>query len=388
MKRALLAIVLSISMIFAVVPVTAIELDPGITFDPIIPEVPDIPDLTLQRIILSDQFPVDRTLEIGETVGFSTSLDASSEVTENLEYEWYFIVEDVVYSISEGDEMQGCSFEFANKNLLRITAEADAVSGEYGVYCIVSSPLSISATSRVAVLTVNGVEEDPVPEEEVEDPAPEEEEEDPVPDEEEEDPVPDEEEETEEIPYMFPFTDVADSSWYRNDVEIAHKNGLIDGKTPTLYYPDDNMTVAEAIKLAASMHQLYYDGVVTLTNGSPNWYSSYVNYALAYNIIDGEYPDYNAKVSREEFVHIFYSALPSTEYGDIKSVGDGAIPDVPMSGNYAGEIYGFYRAGILTGSDSAGTFNPESNIKRSEVAAILTRMFDSSVRKSITLPAM
>ncbi len=373
MKRALLALVLSISMIFAVVPVTAIEIDPGITFDPIIPEIPDI---TLPRIILSDQFPVDRTLEIGETVGFSTSLDASSEVTENLEYEWYFMVGDAVYTLLEGTEIQGCSFEFANKNLLRITAEADAVSGEYGVYCVVSSPLSISATSRTALLTVNGSEEDPVPEEEEE------------PEEAEEPEETEEPEEPEETPYMFPFTDVGDSSWYRNDVEIAHKNGLINGKTPTLYYPDDNMTVAEAVKLAASMHQLYYDGAVTLTNGSPNWYSSYVNYALANNIIDGEYPNYNSKVTREEFVHIFYSALPSTEYGDMNSVGDGAIPDVPMSGNYADEIYGFYRAGILTGSDGAGTFNPQSNIKRSEVAAILTRMFDSSVRKSITLPAM
>jgi len=188
-----------------------------------------------------------------------------------------------------------------------------------------------------------------------------------------------------ETPYVFPFTDVSDSAWYRSDVETAHKNGLINGKTDTLYCPDDNMTIAEAIKLAACMYQLYYDGAVTLTNGSPYWYSSYVTYATANGIISTDYEDYDALITRAEFVSIFYYALPSSEYTAINTVVNGAIPDVAMSDSYATLIYTFYRAGILIGSDSEGTFNPESNILRSEVAAILTRMFDDTARQSITL---
>ena len=67
------------------------------------------------------------------------------------------------------------------------------------------------------------------------------------------------------------------------------------------------------------------------------------------------------------------------------TVSDNAIPDVKMDDANADAIYTFYRAGILTGSDGSGTFNPNSAIKRSEVAAILSRMFDSNVRQSITL---
>ena len=48
-------------------------------------------------------------------------------------------------------------------------------------------------------------------------------------------------------------------------------------------------------------------------------------------------------------------------------------------------IYTFYRAGILTGSDAAGTFHPASTIVRSEAAAILVRMYDASYRVNITL---
>ena len=66
-------------------------------------------------------------------------------------------------------------------------------------------------------------------------------------------------------------------------------------------------------------------------------------------------------------------------------VADNAIPDVKATDKFAPEIYEFYRAGILTGSDAKGTFHSASTIKRSEAAAILLRMFEASARKSITL---
>ena len=186
--------------------------------------------------------------------------------------------------------------------------------------------------------------------------------------------------------YKFPFTDVAEGAWYRKDVEIAHKNGLVNGKSDTMFYPDDNMTYAEAVKLACAMHQLYHDKKVTLTAGSSVWYSTYMSYALEKGIIESDLTAVaDEKITRSDFVKIFYAALPASEYAVINEVADNAIPDVSLSAKSAKEIYAFYRAGILVGSDHEGTFNPESNIIRSEVAAILTRMFDGSARKTITL---
>ena len=186
--------------------------------------------------------------------------------------------------------------------------------------------------------------------------------------------------------YTFPFTDVAEGAWYRKDVETAHKNGLVNGKSDTMFYPDDNMTYAEAVKLACAMHQLYHDKKVTLTAGSSVWYSTYMSYALEKGIIEIDLTAVaDEKITRSDFVKIFYAALPASEYTVINEVADNAIPDVSLSAKSAKEIYAFYRAGILVGSDHEGTFNPESNIIRSEVAAILTRMFDGSARKTITL---
>ena len=181
------------------------------------------------------------------------------------------------------------------------------------------------------------------------------------------------------------FTDVQPSDWHYEYVLYSYTSGLINGKSNTVFDPNNNLTIAEAIKLAACMHQLYNEGSVSLVNGTGNWYSTYVSYASQNNITTKTYSNYDAFITRNEFVSIFYSALPSSEFPQINSVAENSIPDVKSNSTHAASIYAFYRAGILNGSDSKGTFNPSANILRSEVAAIVTRMFEKSHRVSITL---
>ncbi len=185
----------------------------------------------------------------------------------------------------------------------------------------------------------------------------------------------------------FPFTDVSEDCWYRDYVETAWESGLIAGTSDSAFSPDAQISIASVIALASRMHQLYFNGSVTLQNGSELWYSTYENYAVANNIIQsGVYDnDMDRSATRTEFVKIFYSALPSSEYTAKNTVADGAIPDVDMDNDAAYEIYTFYRAGILTGSDSSSIFQPDFVISRSEVAAIMARMFTPELRQEITL---
>lgn len=184
----------------------------------------------------------------------------------------------------------------------------------------------------------------------------------------------------------FPFRDVPASAWYYDAVKGAWQNKLINGVTAKTFCPDANMTVAQAIKLAAALHQLNLYGTVSLKNGTPSWYSTYVRYAIDQKLIEADYGNYtdaqmNQAVTRAEFVHIFHNAV--ADLWAMNTVADNAIPDVKSTDAYAGEIYDFYRAGIVTGSDAKGTFLPASAIKRSEAAAILFRMYDISARKNI-----
>ncbi len=186
------------------------------------------------------------------------------------------------------------------------------------------------------------------------------------------------------------FDDVKENQWFYAGVSYAVQRGLVNGKSKTEYWPDANLSIAEAIKLAACMHQLYNDGKVSLVNDPAMWYMSYVNYALSNGIITGSYANYDAKISRSEFVKIFHSSLPSSEYGDLNTISDNSIPDVKMTDAVSKEIYAFYRAGILTGYKETpgkvnGSFGALDNIKRSEVAVIVHRMFEKTERVEFTL---
>ena len=187
------------------------------------------------------------------------------------------------------------------------------------------------------------------------------------------------------VPEDFPFYDVDSNDWFYEPVKSAWQNDLIDGVTARYFKPERSLTVAQAVKLAAALHQKQSVGFVTLQNGGIHWYDNYVNYAVANSLIESAYQnksaeDMNKAVTRAEFVHILSKLLNA---GTINTVNN--IPDVKSGDAYADEIFAFYRAGILTGSDRLGTFHPESSLKRSEAAAILVRLYDASQRQYITL---
>ena len=187
------------------------------------------------------------------------------------------------------------------------------------------------------------------------------------------------------------FQDVPERAWYYADVKNAYETGLINGKSAERFAPDDDLTYAEAVKLAAAMNQLYRTGAVTLTNGSP-WYRSYADYCLGAGIIDKDY-EWNIPATRAGYMEIFAKALPAEAMAAINDVPDGAIPDVPADHPQSDAIYLLYRAGVLQGStgmlDGVRTEHmckPGDNIRRSEVAAILTRMMDADKRIRFDLP--
>lgn len=186
------------------------------------------------------------------------------------------------------------------------------------------------------------------------------------------------------VSYKFPFTDVPSKQWYYESVKSAHKMGLINGKTATIYAPDDNMTYAEAVKLAVCMNILYNGGDprTDISMGTDLWYSTYMKYALENGIIDDDLTlKADEKIVRKEYAYIFSKALPEKAFAAKNNIPSGSIPDVKeekLAQDKA--VYLLYRAGVLGGNDAKGTFNPSANIKRSEVAAILIRMMDASTR--------
>lgn len=176
----------------------------------------------------------------------------------------------------------------------------------------------------------------------------------------------------------LPFTDVKADVWYYDDVKEAYQKKLINGKTDTLFAPEDKMTAAEAVKLAACMHQLKNEGTVSLSVGVGTWYQPYLDYARDKGIITTEL-NWNQNITRAGYMQIF-ARLIKDEETTLNDVPDDFIPDVKMTHPNSDAIYKLYRAGIVRGVDRYGNCAPYSLINRSEVAAILTRMMNESSR--------
>ncbi len=182
------------------------------------------------------------------------------------------------------------------------------------------------------------------------------------------------------------FSDVAED-WYTTYVAAVYELGLMQGDDAGRFNPKQGVTLAETAALAARLHQLYFSGSADFTQGEP-WYQVYVDYCVENGILAAADAEFGAKAKRIEFAAILARALPMNALPQINEIPDGGIPDVPADSDRAAELYLLYRAGILTGNDAYGTFLPDSDVKRSEVAAIISRMAYRSLRKTVTLTPM
>lgn len=181
------------------------------------------------------------------------------------------------------------------------------------------------------------------------------------------------------------FTDVESRDWFYDNVRTACELGLMIGDSQTTFNPNGNLTLAEAVTIAARLHSIYQTGSESFVPGEP-WYQTYVDYSKANGILPFEDLAYEKAASRAEFAEILAAALPKEALRQLNQVADGAIPDVSTEDRCAAAVYGLYRAGVLIGNDEKGTFAPDSSISRCEAAAIVSRMAVPSLRKSITLP--
>lgn len=179
--------------------------------------------------------------------------------------------------------------------------------------------------------------------------------------------------------YESAFSDV--SGWYAEYVAYGYELGLLDGRGDGTFAPNSCVTVGEAVKLAAEVASIYETGTAEFEQGTP-WWQVYEDYCLKAGILEEPCADYGNTISRGEFAKLLAAALPEDALRAMNEIEEGDIPDVKSTDSYGAAVYQLYRAGVLTGTDSTGRFKPQLNLRRSEMAAILTRLVDVTARKS------
>lgn len=181
------------------------------------------------------------------------------------------------------------------------------------------------------------------------------------------------------------FKDVPADFWCSSNVKLVYENNIMGGFSSDNFGVNGTMTVAQAMVIACRIHAESHEKEIPAIEKASVWYQPHMEYAKENGLWVSSDGNYNRAVTRSEFVTILSIATSDDDMKNISTVDSGAIPDVSSSASYAQHVYRFYRAGILTGNDTKGTFAPNSTITRGAAAAIISRIIDSSLRTSITL---
>ena len=180
------------------------------------------------------------------------------------------------------------------------------------------------------------------------------------------------------------YADIPADSTFAENVKTAYEFNIMQGYGER-FGAADNITRLASIIIACRLHAIYHTGVNDIdTRYEGDTKTRYLAYAVE-NGIFCDFADVSVAASRREYAAILASAMPEAALPAMNTVEDNAIPDVPTGAEHSESIYLLYRAGVIIGSDSEGTFYGDSRITRGAAAAIATRMCAAELRKPITL---
>ena len=176
----------------------------------------------------------------------------------------------------------------------------------------------------------------------------------------------------------YGFLDADESAWYGSQQQGVIKSvvqlGIMNGYTDGTFHPIGNITLSEAIKMAAVVHATCNNQTISFSaSDGGEWYDAYLNYCVKNRIVSSdEYSSLDAYATRAQIAHIFAKA--TSDFAVVNDIDYDYIPDVSERSEYADEILALYRAGILTGDERTRAFRPFDTITRAEAAAIISRV--------------
>lgn len=185
------------------------------------------------------------------------------------------------------------------------------------------------------------------------------------------------------------YGDVPAGSWYASPAQVCYETGLMLG-TQNGFEPAKTLTLAEAAAIAARLREGLTEAPIPQAQPGQAWYQPYEDYltqaaqatgADAYAAIPWE--EVAAPATRAGFLLLLDLATAQNRdsLAPINSIA--ALPDTQDA-----LVLRFYNAGVLTGKDAYGTFDPQGTLSRAECAAMVARVVRPGLRLSFTPQAL
>lgn len=169
------------------------------------------------------------------------------------------------------------------------------------------------------------------------------------------------------------FDDIDSVPWAKDAIEYLSKNGVINGKSARRFYPNDNITREEFVKIAVCAFEISEkdDKELLFKDVSKDdWYYPFVLKGVNSGLINGISVDefgVGIEIIRQDMAKIIYSAVKDK----ITEERESAFKDFNTVSDYAkAAVASLNRAGIINGYDNM-LFMPSNNATRAEAAKMI-----------------
>ncbi len=176
---------------------------------------------------------------------------------------------------------------------------------------------------------------------------------------------------------QFPFVDVTkEGNWSYDDIYYVWEHGLMNGMTPTTFEPKATTTRG---MFATVLYRMAGSPEVTeaqkkacpFTDLTADWYQDAVVWAYDAKVVNGVSEKEFApgqEITREQLVAMLYRFSGAKDGGDLSKITDaGTISE------YAKPAVGWAVANGIVAGFPDGSFQPQGNATREQMAAIIAR---------------
>ncbi len=167
------------------------------------------------------------------------------------------------------------------------------------------------------------------------------------------------------------FKDVPDNAWYFSNLSDLVKQKIIGGYSDGSFKPNGNVKYGEALKMI-----MLAAGYEAEDPTGTHWASGYQEAAIAIGILD-KAVDLNKDINRYDVAKLASRALGFPEVPPVYS----PFSDMDKNDPEAPYVMNLYNEAIFTGSNSESglVFNGANTIKRSEISAVIWRIYNYMV---------
>jgi len=177
-----------------------------------------------------------------------------------------------------------------------------------------------------------------------------------------------------------PFRDLDDFWWAEDAIEDLYNRGVVEGRSYYYYYPEEDVTRAEFLKMILLSAEIDIDDYDHVDEdfrdvSSYAWYYEYVLAALDLDIIDDDYYFHpNTSINRAEAVTMLVRLEDELNNIDLD---DDSTPfyDVSRYDWFAEYVAYAYDEGVVEGR-SYRYFAPDAKLNRAEAAVLADRAYD------------